>query len=236
MKKNNIRFAILAAIFLAVYHLVIFILPFVHNSMFWLSYGFTWVAFAVAIVACIIAFRSTTDIDSKFFGYPIAKVGVCYLMIQLVASLIFMALSPYIPAIVGVTGYSVLFFGAISGLIVKDTVRDHIRNQDLNLREDVMVMRTAQSKLNQMASQCPDREVAIVIKKLSEEVRFSDPVSSPELVEIEKELTVSIDDLQQALVDGDFASVNTLCNRTNQILLERNRICKLKKKQKSASI
>lgn len=235
MKKINVRFAILAAIFLAVYHLVIFIIPFVHNSMFWLSYGFTWLAFAVAIVACIIAFRSATDIDSKFFGYPIAKVGVCYLLIQLVASLIFVALSKYISVMVGIIGYIVLFIGAVSGLIVKDTIRDHIRNQDLNIREDVMVMRTAQSKLNQMASQYPDREVAIAIKKLSEEVRFSDPVSSPELIEIEKELTVSIDDLQQALVDGDFASVNTLCNRTNQILLERNRICKLKKKQRSVS-
>ena len=114
----------------------------------------------------------------------------------------------------------VLFIGTISGLIVKDTVRDHIRNQDLNLREAVMVMRTTQSKLNQMISQCPDGETAIAIKKLSEEVRFSDSVSSLELTEIEKELTVSVDDLQQALVDGDFASVDALCNRANQIYLK----------------
>ena len=229
MKKTNIRFAILAVMFLTAYHLVIFLIPFVHNSVFWFSYGFTWLAFVVAIVAWIIAFRSATDIDSKFFGCPIAKVGVCYLLIQLVASLLFMALSHYIPMMVVAGGYVVLLFGAISGLIAKDSVRDHIRNQDLNLREDVIVMRTAQSMLNQMVSQCSNREAVIAIKKLSEEVRFSDPMSSSELTEIEKEFIASIDDLQQALVENDFVSVLTLCKHTSLILLERNRICKLKK-------
>lgn len=224
------RFAILAAIFLAVYHLVIFIIPFVHNSMFWLSYGFTWMAFAVAIVACIIAFRSATDIDSKFFGYPIAKVGVCYLVIQLVSSLIFMALSKYIPVMVGIIGYIVLFFGAVSGLIVKDTIRDHIRNQDINMREDVTLMRTAQSKLNQMALQCCNKTACEAVKKIAEEVRFSDPVSSPYLSDVEADLTSIVDELQQSIVDEDYDSVHELCNRLGLILNERNRLCKLHKK------
>ena len=230
MKKNNVRFAILAAIFLAVYHLVIFIIPFVHNSMFWLSYGFTWLAFAVAIVSCIIAFRSATDIDSKFFGYPIAKVGVCYLFIQLVASLIFTALSKHIPVIAGVIGYIVLFFGAISGLIIKDTVRDHIRNQDLNLRADVRVMRTVQSKLNQMALQCGNKTACEAVKKIAEEVRFSDPVSSPYLSDVEADLTAIVDELQQSIVDEDYDTVHELCNHLGTILNERNRLCKLHKK------
>lgn len=235
VKKTNVRFAILVAVLLVIYHLVVFIIPFVHNGMFWLSYGFTLDAFVIAGAACIIAFRSGTDIDSKFFGYPVAKVGIIYLIIQLIISFVFMALAVHAPIWLGVLVYAIALAVAIIGLIVKDTVRDHIRNQDVNLRNEVTVIRAAQSKLNQMVTQCDNREIATAVRKLAEEVRFSDPVSSPELTEIEADLTAEIDELQQALIDEDYDAVITLCKRTQMTLLERNRICKLKKKQKNVS-
>jgi hypothetical protein len=231
MKKSNIRCGILAVLLLIIYNLLVFVIPFVHNGVFWLSYGFTLDAFVIAGAACVIAFRSGRDLDSKFFGYPVAKVGIIYLVVQLILSFVFMALATHVPIWLGVLVYAIALAVAVIGLVVKDTVRDHILSQDINLRNEVTVIRSAQAKLNQLISLCNDPEAAVAVKKLAEEVRYSDPVSSPELTEIEADLTADINELQNALVEEDFAAVLSLCKHAQMTVLERNRLCKLNKKK-----
>lgn len=232
MKKNNIRAAVIAAILLLVYHLVIFIMPFLHNGIFWLSYGFTLDAFVIAGAACVIAFRSGADLNSKFFGYPVARTGIVYLLIQLVISIVFMALAAYVPIWLGVLVYALALAVAVIGIIVKDTVRDFVLSQDMKLTKEVALMRAAQSKLNQMIALCNDVEAAAAIRKLAEDFRFSDPVSAPSLTEIEADLSANIDELQKAIVDEDYPSVLVLCKHTKLMLMERNRLCKLSKNQR----
>lgn len=221
---------ILVALLLIIFHLLVFVIPFERNGVFWLSYGFTLDAFVIAVVAIIIAFRRGKDIASKFYGFPIAKIGVVYLGIQLVLCFAFMAVSRQIQIWLGVLIYALALAVAVVGLITTDTVRDHIQDQDIKLQNNISVVRAAQSKLNQMVAQCEDPGVATAVKKFAEELRYSDPVSGPALVEIEADLSAVIDDLQQAVVDGDTDGILELCKRGLLLLGERNRVCKLNKK------
>lgn len=230
MKKSNVRLGILVALLLLIYHLLVFSIPFEHNGVFWLSYGFTLDAFVIAIVALVIAFRSGKDITSKFYGFPIAKIGVIYLGVQVVLCFVFMALSQHVQIWLGVLVYAVALAAAVVGLIATDTVRDHIQDQDVKLSNNTSVVRAAQSKLNQMMTQCEDQRAATAVKKFAEELRYSDPVSGPALIEIESDLSATIDDLQQAVVDGDTEAILALCKRGHLLLAERNRVCKLNKK------
>lgn len=230
MKKSNVRFGIVIAILLIIYNLLVFIIPFEQNGIFWLSYGFTLDAFVVASVACVIAFRSGKGITSKFYGFPVAKVGVIYLAIQIVLCFLFMALSQHSPVWLGVLIYAIALGAAVIGLVVTDTVRDHIQDQDIKLSNNISVVRTAQSKLNQMMTQCEDSSVAIAVKKFAEELRYSDPVSGPALAEAEADLSAAIDNLQQAIADGDTVAILALCKQGQLLLAERNRLCKLNKK------
>lgn len=43
------------------------------------------------------------------------------------------------------------------------------------------------------------------LKKLAEDLRYSDPVSSDTLAEIEWDLSAAVDELQAAAIDGDSA-------------------------------
>lgn len=86
-------------------------------------------------------------------------------------------------------------------------------------------MRSLQSKVNQMATQTDVPEV----RKFAEDVRYSDPVSSETLTEIERDLAAAVDELQAAIVDGDRDTILTLCRKASNVLSERNRICKLNK-------
>ena len=96
---------------------------------------------------------------------------------------------------------------------------------DKKLKKDVAAMRSLQSKANQLASICADPAV----KQFAEEVRYSDPVSAPELASIEADLTAAVDDLMAAVTEGETAQIAQLCNRAQAILAERNRLCKLNK-------
>lgn len=230
MKKSNIRFGIVIAILLIIYNLLVFIIPFAQNGVFWLSYGFTLDAFVVASVACVIAFRSGKGITSKFYGFPVAKVGIIYLAIQIVLCFAFMALSQHVPIWLGVLIYAIALGAAVVGLVVTDTVRDHIQDQDVKLSNSVSTIRSVQSKVHQMMMLCDDPKTTAAVKKFAEELRYSDPVSAPALAEAEADLSAAIDNLQQAIADGDNTAILALCKQGQLLLAERNRLCKLNKK------
>ena len=229
MKKGSIRTIIAIAAIFIVYNVIVFAVPFNRGTMFWVSYVFTLVAFAVAAVAIYRAFLKSPDIKSKFYGFPIAKIGVIYWAAQAVVSIIFMILGALVPVWVAVIIYAIGLGVAAVGLVSADAVVEEIHVQDQKLKKNISMMRTLQSKVNQMEAQCSSPEAGPAVKKLAEEFRYSDPVSGEALEEIEAELASDIDTLQQAVIDGDTDAVQTLCRKTSAVLAERNRLCKLNK-------
>lgn len=224
-----IRWGIGLGVLLVLYILVAFLIPFVHTATFWVSLVFTLIAFGVVGASFYIAFIINPDAKSRFYGFPIAKIGAIYGLVQLIAGMLFMALAALVPAWVAVLVYAIALGAAVIGLISAEAVAEEIHNQDAKLKKDVTLMRSLQSKLNQMAAQCDNPDAAAEVKRFAEEMRYSDPVSSEALADIEADLAAAVDELQSAAVDGDSASVKQLCRKASGILAERNRLCKLNK-------
>lgn len=224
MKKNTVRTAVVWLILLAVYHVIVFAVPFTHNGAFWLSYVFALAAFAVLGAATYLGEIKGEGVKSKFYGFPILRLGAVYFAVQIVLSLIVMAVA-VVKIWVALVVYVILLGAAAIGLIAADAVREEIQRQDVKLKKDVSFMRNLQSKVCQMATQCDAPE----LKKFAEDIRYSDPVSSDALGDIEQELAAAVEELQAAVVDGDSESVAQLCRKASAVLSERNRLCKLGK-------
>lgn len=229
MKKDIIRWGIGLGVLLVLYILVAFLIPFVHTATFWVSFLFTLIAFGVVAASMYIAFIKNPDAKSRFYGFPIAKIGVIYGAVQLVAGLIFMGLAPWMPAWAAVLVYAIALGAAVIGLISAEAVVEEIHVQDAKLKKNVSLMRGLQYKVNQMASQCDNPDAAEAVKQFAEEMRYSDPVSSESLREIEADLSAVVDELQTAIVDGDSIIIKQLCRKAAAVLAERNRLCKLNK-------
>ena len=225
MKKDTIRSIIVGVVLLAIYHLLAFAMPSVKNGTFWVSYSFTLTAFGVLFASIYIAFLKKADAKSRFYGFPIARIGVIYAAAQLVVSLAVMALGKYIPWWIPLVVYAVALGAALIGLISVDAVVDQIQTMDTKLKKDVSAMRALQTKVSQMAAQSGDA----VLKALAEEFRYSDPVSSDAIAEAEADLAAAVDQLQTAYVDGDKDAMAQLCRKASALLAERNRLCKLNK-------
>lgn len=225
MDKNWKRGAVCLGVLLALYLLMAFLIPFVKTAVFWFSFAFTLIAFCVTAYALYTAFLKKPDARSRFYGFPIARIGVLYGGVQLAAGLLFMALGKWIPAWLAVLVYAALLGAAVIGLVSADAVVETIHTQDRKLKKDVAFMRSLQSKANQMAAQCNLPEV----QQFCENIRYSDPVSSEALAEIERDLSAAVDDLQTAIVDGDKGVISQLAQKADTLLSERNRVCKLNK-------
>lgn len=225
MKKDTLRAMVVAVIALAIYHLIAFLIPFAKTTTFWISYGFTLAAFVVVAASIYNAFVKHPDAKSRFYGFPVAKIGVIYGLLQLIAGLVVMALGCLIPWWVAVLVYAIGFGAAVIGLISVEAVVEEIHTQDKVLKKDTSVMRGLQSKVNQLAAASEEP----ALKRLAEDIRYSDPVSNSALEETERDLTAVVDELQAAIVDGDSEATRQLCRKASAILAERNRICKLNK-------
>ena len=226
--RNMMRLYAAIAIVFVVFCVVAFVVPFHRTAVFWISFAAGVVAVGVQVYVMRSAFDKGEGVKSKFYGWPIAKVGLTYMAVQAVLSIVFMALSEHAKTWVVIVADVVLLAIAAIGLIAVEATRSEIERQDTKLKKDLTSMRALQTKAQALEGRL-DGEAGKALEKLSEELRFSDPVSSGALQEIEAELSQYLDALQQAVVDGDSDTVVELCNKTSLTLAERNRLCKLNK-------
>ena len=92
MRRGKKQALYILSVLLVFYILLAFLIPFVKTAVFWFSFVFTLIAFGVAAYALYTAFLKKPDARSRFYGFPIARIGVLYCGIQLAVGLLFMAL------------------------------------------------------------------------------------------------------------------------------------------------
>jgi hypothetical protein len=229
MKKNVIRGYITLAVLFIVLTVIAFAAPFAKTSVFWIAYLFAVVAIVYQIYIFKVSFSGEGDVKSKFYGIPIANVGIVYLIAQLIVSLLEMILALWMPFWVALILDVVITAIAIVGCIAADVMRDEIVRQDESLKKNVANMRSLQSMTASLAGQITNPDIKKVVQNLAEEFKYSDPVSSEQTLDIEAELREQALELQKALIDGDDQSGKELANKMLANLKERNRLCGLSK-------
>lgn len=229
MKKNAIRWWVVLGVVLVVYNVLAFALPFPKTAVFAVSYLFTMIAILAQIYVIRTAFYRGEGVKSKFYGFPIAKLGVIYLAVQLIAGLVFMALGLIVPVWLSLALYVVLLGVAAAGFVAADAARDEVVRQEVKLEKDVSRMREFQAKGRALVTLNQIPEAARPLEKLAEDLRFSDPVSSEALTEIEDQLAECLAQLQEAVSAQKTEQILSVCQEAERILAERNQLCKLSK-------
>ena len=229
MKKNAIRWWVVLGVVLVVYNVLAFALPFPKTAVFAVSYLFTMIAILAQIYVIRTAFYRGEGVKSKFYGFPIAKLGVIYLAVQLIAGLVFMALGLIVPVWLPLALYVVLLGIAAAGFVAADAARDEVVRQEVKLEKDVSRMREFQAKGRALVALNQVPEAARPLEKLAEDLRFSDPVSSEALTEIEDRLAECLAQLQEAVSAQKTEQILSVCQEAEHILAERNQLCKLSK-------
>lgn len=229
MDKNRIRTYVILGVIFVVFTVIAFAVPFSRGNVFWLGYLFGVIAIGFQVYVAETSILKGKDAKSKFYGFPIARIGVVYLAAQILASFVEMAWAftiPMWPVIIVNVVFAAL---AIVGCIAAETMREEIERQDTRLKQDVSAMRELQSLTASLPGLCQDTDLKKTLQNLAEDFKYSDPVSKEETKEMETELKFLISEIQRALVDGDVKAAEGFCVRVKSALAERNRVCKLGK-------
>ena len=230
MNRNQVREWLITAIVFAVFSVVAFAAPFTRNNVFWVGYGFGAVAILAQILVFHKAFHEGETVTGKFFGFPIAHIGVAWAAAQIVVSLVYMALAAHIAPWIAVMVSVVLMGVALVGMIAADTAREEAERVEAKQKSDVRTMRRLQAEAKAMAASCGDVMVKKQLQELSDELRFSDPVSSSALFEIEQELEAAMQAVRTALDAEDMAAAGKQIELARRTLAKRNMLCRDTKK------
>ena len=108
-------------------------------------------------------------------------------------------------------------------MITAEIGRDIVSNVEEKVQSKVSYIREIQTDIEIAAERESDSAIKQKILKLAEKVRYSDPISSGELSELEKRISDMVKELYDA--DDKLAIVDEI----ELLLLERNKKCKIYK-------
>lgn len=228
-KANEIRWWVGLGAAAVVYNVIAFALPFAKTGVFFLSWIFTMAALAAQVYVIRTAFFKGEGVRSKLYGFPIARVGMIYLAVQVVLGLIFMALGTVVPFWLPLVLYVILMGAAFIGLITTEGVREEVERQERKLVKDVGRMKKFRALADTLAREGQIPEAKEPLRELAEVFRYSDPVSSEALKEIEDKLADDLARLQDAVALLEKEKTLELCRKTKRDLEERNQMCRMHK-------
>lgn len=226
MKKTGILGYIVLAIVFVAFSVIAFAAPF-HKAtgIFWMGYLFGGIAIAFQIYVFKCAFSGNKDARSKFYGFPIIKVGIIYLIAQVIASLVEMALAAYLPIWVAIIVNVILLAFASIGCIAANVVKEEVIRQDIKIERDTTRMRSLQKMSASLAELSSNPEIKGIVTKVAEEIRYSDPVSSENTITLEDEMLEEVEKLQEMITESTLEEVKRKCNKILQDLTNRNMVC-----------
>ena len=229
-KKQLLPIAAFAVI-LIVYNVLAFVLPFAHKGPFWTAYVFGLISIFVSAAVIALAFNKTNTPKSRFYGFPIARVGVLYALIQLPLSFITMALSRIgdLPVWPFALVFVLLLAFALLGTIGAEAARTEVERIENDKKNSTASMKQFGVLSAGLADRCSDPEAKRAVTRLADALRYSDPVSGPATAAAEEELGALLNELRSAVASGDAASVQSVVNTAMNVLDERNRLCRLNK-------
>ena len=230
--KHKYRRLLIIAIVFAVYNVLVFVLPFKWNAVFWIAFAFSNAAIVAQVAADWVAFRNADNLRRVFLGIPVIKISLACLCILLAVCMLLMILASFLPvpewaAVVP----NILIFGfAAIAIILADWAREKIDQIDTQTVADTMFMQSLRMEIKSLARRATDAELKAKLDKLSETAAYADPVSNEFLADLESEIGQKLDALKQA-VQGGGASGSTIADELALLLAERDEKCRLFKRQ-----
>ena len=222
MKKTSVKGYSILGILFVLLSVIAFLIPTSKTGTFWIAYVFTAVAFAAQIIIWKKAWSGEETLKSKFLGIPVIHIGVVYLIIQIVAFVVFTAM-PFLPAWSAIVACVLILGISAVCMIGADTGRSEITRVEEKVKKKVFSIRELQADVELLAENENDVPTKEALSQLAEKIQFSDPMSSDELSELEEQISQKVATLKTA--DAKLPVIKEL----DSLLTERNKKSKMLK-------
>lgn len=230
IKFSNKKKAIAALVILAViYTIIVFVLPFTKNIIFTVSYIFSIVAIIGQIFVWNLGWHDRESMQSKYYGYPIIAIGMVYMTVQMVGSLIFMAFAGVAKLWFPVVFYVLILGVMLIGCIAADIARSEIERVGMEEVRDTKCIKSLRAISAALYQNSIGSEIENTMAELCNELKYSDPVSLYELKAAEDEMVMIMNQISENQKQRQYDEVIKLANSFKSKLQYRNQMCKTMK-------
>ena len=213
-------------------NVLVFLIPFPHGLAFWTAYVFLMIALIVGFIITYVSAEKTFTQKNGIRYYPLMRFGVMYLIVQGIVSLIFFLLDSYItlpliwiPPVVCLVIFAifaVLLISTYSGLKVVESVDEQSKKET-----SFIYNLTAEADL--LRQQVPNPDLQKELTSLYEAIRYSDPVSTSAVADVDSRIRGEMDVLKAAVTLNDAGKIRESVQKLSLLIAERNQKCKLSK-------
>ena len=121
-----------------------------------------------------------------------------------------------------------LGFSAISVLKAK-AAADIVDEIDRKIKVQTFFIKSLTMDMESLMPRAQSEEIKTELRKVYETIRYSDPMSSDALTNIEAQITLKLDSLPKSVESGDIEGVRAKVDELMILLNDRNKKCKLLK-------
>ena len=233
MKKGFKTYALIWAVLLVIFNAICFATP---NELagytkldatFWTSYIFMTIAF-IGQLACAYKAFTAADAQRLFYNIPLITISYSGLVLMLIIGAAAIAI-PGLPSWLAViAGVVILGFTAIA-VIKASAAANIVEKVDKRIETGTAFIKGMTAKAEGLMSAAKTQETKSLCKKVYEALRYTDPMSDPELSVIEARMTVKMDELETALKQDGPEAAQAAAEELILLVNERARKCRVLK-------
>lgn len=219
-KTVGLSFAVFGIVF-AIYNLIVFLFLKPETPVFWMSYGFMVLAFALQILGMYLSFKEFS-VQAIFFGIPLAQFTLYYFFAELFMSFVFMLFQNItwkIPLVLQVILLAVYAIVAIVSVFVRDA---SVAAKD-KVQSSASVMRLNVVDIEMLRDVAEDPELKNQLRRLAEAVRYSDPMTNDMIADVDARIRQETMALQTYCEDKDVDAAKESCAKLQRLYVERNK-------------
>ena len=234
MKKDFKFYALMWAILLATWCVVVFLVrPIIpgyvinYDARFWIAFVFIVLAFIGNLVCAYLSFKAE-NLKKMFLNLSLITVSWSALVALLVVGSILM-LIPNCPAwIAAVVCIIILAFNVIA-VFKAVWAADSVSKVDERVTAQTSFIKKLIVDTESILSRAKSDVVKAECKKVYEAVRYSDPMSNEALSVIEAKITVKVDEFSSAVGADDAEKAKEIADEIVILICDRNKKCKVMK-------
>ena len=231
MNKNFKYYIAAWAVLAVIFNVIAFVVPAAadgagkFDGAFWSGYVLIMLALIGQLVCAYFAFKAKSR-EQLFLKLPLVTISYSALILSFVVGAACM-LIPNLPNWVGIVLCAlILGFTAIS-VIKASAAAELVHETGARVKEKTAFIRLKTVEAENLMSRAQTDETKAMCKKVYEALRYSDPMSSDALADIEAEISEKLSAYASAVKSGENAS--ELADELIALIGDRNRMCKVMK-------
>lgn len=220
MNKNVKKYVICWAILLALFNVIVFVVPAEvagyhrFNSTFWVSYVLVTIAFIGQLICAIQAFKSE-NLKKLFYNIPLITISYTGLVTMTIAGMAFMAI-PYIPDWLAVIICAIIFaFTAIAVFMAKANA-DIVSDIDEKIDAETSFIRSITADVKILFDNTKTNDEKANAEDVYKALKYSDPRSNAELEEYDNDIKALFESFKNDMSDNNKENLINAINNRNE--------------------